>query len=294
MTKKVLITGGKGFIAQSLLEALQEDCDIDCFGRQQLDLLDTQSVEKLIKNNKYDVVIHSATYDAAPAFSTKDPLKVLENNLKMYFNIARCSDYFGKMLYFGSGAEFGRENWIPRMKENYFDVFVPTDQYGLSKYTMTKYTQKSSNIYNLRLFSIVGERDDWRYRFISLACCKAAFDMPITFRQNVFFDFLYIDDLVSIVKWFVANKPRYKVYNTCTGMVYDYQTIAEKICEISSKNLEIRAENDGFGTEYSGDNNLLLKELNNYKFASSDEYIRKLYNWAIENKNKIDTKKFLY
>jgi len=293
MTKKVLLTGGRGFIAQSLLKDLQQDCEVHCYGRQQLDLLDTESVEKLIKKQNYDVVIHSATYDAAPAFSNKNPLMVLQNNLAMYFNIARCSEYFGKMLYFGSGAEFGRENWIPRMREDYFDVFVPTDQYGLSKYTMTKYTEKSDNIYNLRLFGVTGELDDWRYRFISLACCKAMFSMSITFRQNVFFDFLYIQDLVDIVKWFMINKPKHKVYNVCTGTSIDYQTISEMICDISSKNLEIRPQNDGLGIEYSGDNNLLLEEIE-YDFTLPEDYVGKIYGWFRENRHKIDKTKFQY
>ena len=43
----------------------------------------------------------------------------------MFFNLARGNDYFGKMLYYGSGAVFGRENWKPRMKEDYFDQNVP-------------------------------------------------------------------------------------------------------------------------------------------------------------------------
>jgi GDP-L-fucose synthase len=36
--------------------------------------------------------------------------------MKMFFNIASCKDYFDKMIYFGSGAEFDPENWIPKMK----------------------------------------------------------------------------------------------------------------------------------------------------------------------------------
>ena len=99
----------------------------------------TQQVYNFVKNEQFDVVIHTATYDAAPKNSLKDPAKVLENNLRMFFNIVRCQDYFGKMIYFGSGAEFGRENWKPKMKEVYFDQHIPEDQYGFSKYIMTKY-----------------------------------------------------------------------------------------------------------------------------------------------------------
>lgn len=291
---KILITGGAGFIAQSILESLGHKYQVVCVGRNKLDLLDSQKVYNYIKNGQFDVIIHAATYDAAPAFTTKDPSKVLENNVKMFFNIARCNEFFGKMLYFGSGAEFGRPNWIPLMPESYFDAYVPDDPYGLSKYIMTKHTYEATNIYNLRLFGVAGEKDDWRYRFISLASCKAAYNMPITFRQNVFFDFLYIKDLTNIVEWFMINEPLHKVYNICSGNIYDYQTIAEKICQISGKTLEIRAEKGGLNTEYSGDNTLLLKEMPNYEFTPLEKYLKRIYEWTNANKSIIDPDQFQY
>ena len=291
---KILITGGHGFIAQSLLRDFKNKYDVTCLGRDKLDLLDSEQVWQHITEGNFDVIIHGATYDAAPAFTTKDSSRVLENNLKMFFNIARCNKFFGKMLYFGSGAEFGRENWIPKMNESYFDFRVPSDQYGLSKYIMTKHAEQSSNIYNLRLFGIAGERDDWRYRFISLACCKAVFNMPITYRQNVFFDFLYIEDLVQICEWFMLNQPEHKIYNVCNGNSIDYQTLAEKIRSISNKDLEIRALRPGLNMEYSGDNRALLKELSDYKFISADEYIPRMYEWTLRNQHTIDPSQFQY
>ena len=293
MAKRILITGGQGFIAQSLLEAFQGIYDVVCVGRSNLDLLNSQKVYNYIKNGQFDVVIHCATYDAAPSFTTKDASKVLENNLKMFFNVARCTDFFGKMLYFGSGAEFGRENWTPMMTEDYLEEHIPTDQYGFSKYIMTKYTEKATNIYNLRLFGVVGERDDWRYRFVSLACCKAMLGLPITFRQNVFFDFLYIKDLTNIVKWFMLNEAKHKVYNICTGNVYDYRLIAEKICQIAGKDLEIVAATGDLGTEYSGDNTRLMEELK-YEFTPLEEYLKRIYRWTESHRDVIDRAQFAY
>jgi GDP-L-fucose synthase len=291
---RVLITGGRGFIAQSLLESLDNSYDIICAGRNELDLLDSEKVYNFIKNGQFDVVIHTANYDAAPSFTTKDKSKVLEQNLTMFFNLARCSDFFGKMLYFGSGAEFSRPHWVPMMSEDYFDTYVPADQYGLSKYIMTKYTEKSKNIYNLRLFAITGETDDWRYRFVSLACCKAVFGIPITFRQNVFFDFLYIKDLINIIKWFIVNKPKHQVYNVCRGKVDDYQSIAEKICQFAGKNLEIRSEVPGLMSEYSGDNSRLLEELTDYKFVPMEESIQEMLLYLQQNKDSITPETFAY
>ena len=39
---------------------------------------------------------------------SKEPSIQLVNNLKMLFNIAINKNLFGKLIYFGSGAEFGR------------------------------------------------------------------------------------------------------------------------------------------------------------------------------------------
>jgi len=277
--KKILITGGNGFIAKNLLEGLGE-YDILAPNSKELNLLDSKKVFNFIKKHKFDVIIHAATYDAAPTFSTKDPNKVLENNLKMFFNITRCEGYFGKMIYFGSGAEFGRENWTPKMKEAKFDKHIPTEwPYGFSKYIMTKYTSLKDNIYNLRLFSVFGKYDDWRYRFISNACCKAVLNMPITLKQNSVLDYLYIKDLVKITKWFIENQPKNNTYNLCSGKVFDCKALAEKINLISSKDLNIEIIDPSKKPEYSGDNTLLLNEIKDFKFTPINKSIESLYNY---------------
>ena len=211
----------------------------------------------------------------------------------MFFNIARCSDHFGKMIYFGSGAEFNRENWTSKMKESYYNENVPIDQYGYSKYLMNKHSLESSNIYNLRLFGVFGEYDDWRYRFIPNACCKAVLGKPIKMRFNSVFDYLYIDDLVKVVKWFINNTPKYKNYNICTGECYSYKDLAEKIKRVSGKDLDIVVENDTGGYEYSGDNTRFCEE-SGIKFQDIDDSIKKIYNWYNQNNSIIDEKLFVY
>ena len=284
---KILITGGNGFIARNLFEQLKDDYTIISCSSNELDLLDYLNVFEYIKKNQFDIVLHSSTYDPAPKYSTKDPAKVLENNLRMFFNLARCKDFFGKMIYFGSGAEFGREKWIPRMKEEYFDKYVPSDQYGFSKYLMNKYAQLNSNIYNLRVFSVFGKYEDWRYRFISKACCCAIMDLPIIINQNVVYDFLYIDDLARIVKWFIENKMREQAYNVCSGQALDFKTLAEKVAGISGKKLKIIIKSETT-REYSGDNSRLMAELKDFKFSPIDESINSLYQWYSANQHVIE------
>ncbi len=285
MSAKILITGGSGFIAQNLFEQLNNKYTIFTPDRRKLNLLNCQIVSNYLKKNKFDFVIHTAIYDATQKYSTKNPSKVLENNLKMFFNVTRCKDYFGKMIYFGSGAEFSREHWLPKMPENYFDTHVPADQYGYSKYIMTKYTQLNSNIFNLRLFGLFGRNDDWRTRLIPNICYFTVMNLPIKIVQNRRQDFLCINDLARIVKWFIDNKPQKNIYNVCTGRTIDFKTIAKKIIKISGKKLPIKIKTKGWGKEYSGNNTLFLNELKGFKFTPIDVSLKYLYDWYVQNKN---------
>ncbi len=284
MPQKILITGGTGFIAKNLSEQLNGEFTVLSPGKKELNLLETSKVFAYIKNNKFDVVLHTATYDAAPKYSTKDLSKILEKNLKMFFNITRCKDYFGKMIYFGSGGEFSREHWIPKMKEGYFDAHVPQDQYGFSKYVMTKYALLNSNIYNLRLFGVFGKYD-WSIRFTPDVYRNVIFNRIVRINQNTFFDFLYVDDLVKIVRWFINHKPKTNVYNVCTGQVIDFISIARKIIKISGKKMDIAIKKEGLGKEYSGDNTLLFDEVKNFEFTPIDVSLKYLYDWYVQNKN---------
>lgn len=290
--KKILITGGAGFIAKNLIENLSNDNDYNIvpIDIKELNLFDSKRVMNFLKRGQFDAIIHTANYDASTEFTKNDPAKVLENNLKMFFNITRCKNYFGKMIYFGSGAEFGRENWKPKMKESDFGKNIPTDQYGFSKYIMTNFTKANSDIYNLRLFGVFGKYEDWRYRFISNTCCRAIFGMPIIINQNRRFDYLHVDDLAKIVKWFIDKNPANNILNACTGQPNALKSIADKIIKISGKKLKIKIKEKKPGREYSGDNTLLMNELN-FKFNSIDDKIKELYNWYNLNKKTIEVKK---
>lgn len=290
---KLLITGATGFIGRNLKERLIEKYEIFAPSSQELNLLDEDAVKEYIIRHRFGVVIHAATWNATKN-SKKDLTKVFPNNCRMFFNIARCSEYYGKMIYYGSGAEYDRRHWKPKMKEGYFDTHVPVDDYGFSKYIMAKYTENARNIYDLCIFGVFGKYEDWEIRFISNACCKVLWDLPITIKQNVFFDYLYIDDLVNITEWFIENEPKERFYNICTGRAFDFLTLAKKVLAVSGKNLEIKVAKEGLGTEYSGENTRLIKEIGDYKFREMDECIRDLYNWYLENKTLINRNSLLY
>ena len=161
---KILITGTNGFVGKNLKEYFQGRYkDIFCPKRQELNLLETNSVSEYLKTKKFDVVIHCGV-----------TLYSIEQNLNMYFNFEKCSEFFGKLICVGSGAEYDVKNYMPKMKESYFGKNKPSmsDIYGYSKYEIAKNIEsKQRNIYNLRVFGIYGKYEDYKRRFISNNIC---------------------------------------------------------------------------------------------------------------------------
>ena len=58
---KILITGGNGYIARSITNSLWEKYHIISPGREELDLLNSDSVDAFFEGKHFNVVIHTAT-----------------------------------------------------------------------------------------------------------------------------------------------------------------------------------------------------------------------------------------
>lgn len=277
--KSLLVTGGSGFIGRNLVERLRgAGYRVDAPGREALDLLDADAVAAFVERGAFDAVLHAATWNATRN-SPKDVSRVLENNLRMFFNLTRCLDGYGKLIQFGSGAEYDRAHWSPRMREEDFGKHVPADDYGFSKYVMARAAEADPRVVDLRVFGCFGPHEDWEIRFVSNACCKAMHDLPITIRQDVAFDYLWIDDLVDVVRWFVEHDAPARAYNVCSGQTLTLRDLAGKVLAAAGKDLPVRVALDGMGREYSGDNRRLLATVDGLRFTPMDEAIGRLYRW---------------
>lgn len=289
---KILITGGSGFIGRNLIEYLSQKHEIFAPTHKELDLIDDDAVQDYFKTHQIDIVIHSAVKPAHR--NAKDPTNQLYDNTRMFFNIVRNADRFEKMIFISSGAVYDMRYYIPKMKEEYFDNHVPIDELGFSKYICAKYIENIENIVELRLFGVFGKYEDYSIRFISNAICKTLYDLPITIKQDRRFDYLYIDDLMPVIDYFLKNKGKYKSYNVTPGEAVELKILAERIRNISEKNLPILIAQDGMGMEYSGDNSRLHEEIPGTRFTSIYDAIHQLYKWYIKNIHLINKKDLLF
>ena len=293
MNKKTFfLTGGSGFIGRNLIEGLSGRYTIIAPSHKELELTDAPAVADFFKKYRFDAVIHSA---ARPGHrNAKDPASQLNINLRMFFNILRNRDKFGKLIFLSSGAVYDVSRPMIKVKEEDFGKAVPVDEHGFSKYIIAKHIEQLENVVELRIFGIFGKYEDYAIRFISNAICKTLFDLPITLRQNRKFDYLFVDDLIPIVEHFIVNKGKYKAYNVTPDSSAGLLEAAEKVKAISGKNLPIKVGRDGLGLEYSGDNARLKREIAGLEFTPLDEAIRKLYTWYKENQGPLDKSLLLF
>lgn len=285
--KKVLITGANGFIGKNLCEKLDEKYEICATTRRDLNLLDTKLVEDYLYSHFFDVVIHTANTNDTRNVNVTG-YESLDGNLRMFFNLERCKDLYGKMYYFGSGAEYDMEHYVPSMREDYFGTHIPKDPYGFSKYIMSKICDQVDNIYDLRLFGVYGKYEEWERRFISNAICRGMLGKDITIRKNVYFDYLWIDDLCDLMEWFIENTPRYKHYNVCRGSKIDLYSLACMVKEVLNLDCDIVVEEPGWKPEYTGNNERMIDEIGEYPFIEYQKSIVKLCEYYRENINLID------
>ena len=284
----IFITGSNGFIGKHLVEYLKlkySSYTLFAPSSKELNLCNEQDVDKYILSNNIDTIIHLANRGGGR--DTIDMKNVTEYNLRMFFNIAKHEKNVKKIISFGSGAEYSKHKPITEVKEDDYLKEIPKDEYGFYKWVTSKYIKRSENIVQLRIFGCYGEYEDYRYKFISNAIVKNLLHLPIAIYKNVYFDYIYINDLLKIIDWFIHNDSKYKIYNATTGKKIDLTTLAKFINEVSDFKSKIRILNDGLNNEYTSNNDRLMSELN-IDFTSHKEAIKKMREYFKNNLNNLD------
>lgn len=282
--KRILLTGGSGFVGRNLKEALAGRYEIYAPPHAELDLLDYTAVAGYTDRHRIDAVIHAAVH--VPMFN--GPEKEFFNDMQMFANLQKLSAQVEKVLYFGSGAEFDKRRRIRMVEEEDFGAAIPASEYGLAKYTMNLLARGSSNIYNLRLFGIFGKYELWQIKFLSNLCCKAVFGLPLTVRRDCYFDFLSVEDLPAIVSWFLENTPAWHDYNVCLGQEYQLSELAEMVRRISGKPLDITLLSPERNLDYSASNRRLRAQIPDLRLTSMEQALQQLYGYYQAHKGEID------
>jgi dTDP-4-dehydrorhamnose reductase len=185
--KKVLITGGNGYIAQSLYKALNHKYDITTITRADFDLTNYKATCDYLESKYFDVVIHTAVVGGNRLL--EEDHSVMQSNLDMYYNLINSKDHFGKFISFGSGAELG---W-------------PTTRYGYSKRIIAESMLKRDYCLNLRIFAVFDENELDR-RFIKSNILRYLRQEDMVVHEDKLMDFFYMKDLVTLVDYHLQQE----------------------------------------------------------------------------------------
>jgi len=253
---RILITGGNGNLAKMIFNGLHNNHIIHNPNRQELNILEFNDLKTYLELHTFDILIHTAI--SGGRRTKPDTGEVTHNNLIMWENILKFADRFKMIIQFDSGAIYDRSTDIMNRREE--DLFtIPTDYYGFSKYVIYNRSLQYSNIYNFRIFGVFHVNDEPN-RFISSCFMAKKTHIPVTIFEDKYFDFVYEDDFLKIIKHYldnIDNQSRlHKTINICYDTKYKLSDIA-KIILGSDNNIII---NDSACLKnYCGNNDTLCK-----------------------------------
>jgi len=180
MEKKVLVSGGAGFIGSHIVDLLIDNnyevviVDDLSSGREEninkkarfykLNITDQKILSEVFQQEKPDYICHEAA-QISVSFSVRDPLSDAQTNILGSLNLLQCClNHQVKGIVFASsgGTIYGEPEHFP-ISEDY--PFRPQSPYGISKVAIEYYLdfyQKNYNLdyVSLRYGNVYGPRQD--------------------------------------------------------------------------------------------------------------------------------------
>lgn len=274
----ILLTGSGGFVGKNLKKYLSNDYNLICPRSFELNLVDAVAVEDFFNKNKIDCIIHCAI--AGGYHNETDYL--VENNIAMVENLLNNKTSDTKIILFGSGAMYDKNRDLHKVKEEEIGKFVPENLYGLSKLKIAELIKDRKDVVCLNIFGCYGY-DEKETRFPTYAIKQVINNRPIEIRQDVVFDYLFIDDLCKIVEYFINNQPLENIINITPTESISLTEIAKIINTLIDKPVDIKILKKGMNFEYTGDNESLLKAIPNLTFTEYKEGLSKLFDYITKN-----------
>ncbi|MEI4789877.1 NAD-dependent epimerase/dehydratase family protein [Bacillus sp. FJAT-53060] len=218
--KKVLVTGGSGFIGshtvEKLIEKGYEAIVLDNFStgsKENIAHLSVQCIEaditkpevgEIIKQIAPDYIIHLAA-QVSVAMSVKDYIYDQEVNIKGSLHVIKAASEIGvkKVIFASSAAVYGDPVYLPVDTAH---PLQPGSPYGLSKLTVERYLEMAKSLYHvdyciLRYSNVYGPRQDalGEGGVVSIFSDKfAKHEAPFIFGDGEQTrDFIYVGDLAA-------------------------------------------------------------------------------------------------
>ena len=245
--KKILVTGGAGFIGANLCEALlQMNNTVVCldnfatgkreniapllanknFSLQQGDIRNLEDCKTAVAG--VDYVLHQAALGSVPR-SIKDPITSNQVNVSGFLNMLVASRDAGvkRFIYAASSSTYGDSEAMPKVEEV---IGKPLSPYAITKYVNELYAGIFSNTYGLqtiglRYFNVFGRKQDPNGAYAAVipkfvSALMEGVSPVINGDGSYSRDFTYIDNVIqaNILSMLTSNPEAINtVYNVAYG-----------------------------------------------------------------------------
>ena len=261
--KKILVTGGAGFIGSNLTEALLKlNNEVIC-----LDNFATgkkENITPFLTNPNYtliegdirklsdcklavkdvDYVLHQAALGSVPR-SIKDPITSNEVNVSGFLNMLIASRDSGvqRFIYAASSSTYGDSEALPKVEDQ---IGKPLSPYAISKYVNELYADVFSKTYGLetiglRYFNVFGRKQDPNGAYAAVipkfVSQFMAGESPVINGNGEFSrDFTYIDNVIQANLLSITTKNK-KAINTVYNVAFGERNTLKDLVELLKKHL---------------------------------------------------------
>ena len=222
--KKVLVTGGAGFIGANLCEALLEKQNkvvcLDNFATGKRENIagllnngnftliegDIRNLQDCLKASQgVDYILHQAALGSVPR-SIKDPITSNDVNVSGFLNmlVAARDNKVKRVVYAASSSTYGDSESMPKVEDI---IGKPLSPYAITKYVNELYADIFSKTYGLetiglRYFNVFGRKQDPNGAYAAVipkfVSQLMAGDSPVINGDgNYSRDFTYIDNVIQ-------------------------------------------------------------------------------------------------
>lgn len=263
--KKVLLIGGAGFIGSNLVHHFLNDDNFDIYVIEperanierlkdvagqvtiiRADLKDILYLNKIICDNKIDVVIHLVS-TLLPGSTLEDYQNEMNDLILPSMNVMRiCSKLDVLFVYISSGGAVYGNSSSKTHKET--DRLEPISYYGLSKYYMEQAVKFEHRCSGLRYLILRpsnpyghGQNLYGRQGLIAVSIGKILKHEPITIwgDGSLIRDYIYIDDLCECIYELIIKDIINETINIGSGKGHSNKNIIDILEDIVGVSIDI-------------------------------------------------------
>lgn len=318
----IVVTGGAGFIGSNIVKALNALGRSDILvvdnlknGKKFINIADCDIADYLDKDDfqarifaeealpKIDCVFHEGACSATTEWDGK---YVMDNNYEYSKDLLHyCLDRKIPFLYASSAATYGDGPVF--IEERQYEK--PLNVYGYSKFQFDQYVRQilpkaQSQIVGFRYFNVYGPREQHKGDMASVAFKLhnqiLRGENPKLFGEYDGYgpgmqtrDFVYIEDVVKVNLWFMANPDKSGIFNLGPAAAEPFKHVAEAVIQFHGKGqIEFIPFPEHLKGAYQSftqaDNSRLRQAGYSDTFHTVAEGVHKYLSWLTENKHFLD------